>query len=257
MKWTEDEKQKLKDLLNNGFSYKEIGEKLNRTPKSIKVKTYDLGFKYKNFKIIKTKKCLECGETIEYSVRNKQERKRKFCNKSCAAKHNNRKRDNKIYNKISNTLKKNNNKEKNNKEKNNKEKKKCLYCDKEIENKKNIYCSNVCHTKHKQKLYIERWKNGEEHGKKGDYGLSNTIRTYLFKKYDNKCTRCGWSEKNEFTGKYPLDVDHIDGNATNNKEDNLRLLCPNCHSLTKTYKGANKGNGRHKRMERYYENKSY
>lgn len=30
----------------------------------------------------------------------------------------------------------------------------------------------------------------------------------------------------------------------NNKEENLLLLCPNCHSLTSTYKGANKGNGR-------------
>ena len=38
---------------------------------------------------------------------------------------------------------------------------------------------------------------------------------------------------------------HIDGNSKNNKEENLTLLCPNCHSLTKTYKGANRGNGRY------------
>ena len=49
----------------------------------------------------------------------------------------------------------------------------------------------------------------------------------------------------------------VDGNYTNNKEENLTLLCPNCHSLTKTYKGANKGNGRHNRMKRYYDGKSY
>jgi 5-methylcytosine-specific restriction endonuclease McrA len=35
-----------------------------------------------------------------------------------------------------------------------------------------------------------------------------------------------------------------DGDATNNKEENLTLLCPNCHSLTPTYRGANKGNGK-------------
>ena len=37
-----------------------------------------------------------------------------------------------------------------------------------------------------------------------------------------------------------LQVDHIDGNPDNNKGNNLRLLCPNCHSLTPTYKGGNK-----------------
>lgn len=41
----------------------------------------------------------------------------------------------------------------------------------------------------------------------------------------------------------PLEVEHIDGDSTNNKEYNLTLLCPNCHSLTKTYRGLNKGNG--------------
>lgn len=48
----------------------------------------------------------------------------------------------------------------------------------------------------------------------------------------------------------------MDGNHENNNLSNLKLLCPNCHSLTKTYKGANKGNGRQHRMIRYYENKN-
>lgn len=33
-------------------------------------------------------------------------------------------------------------------------------------------------------------------------------------------------------------------NSENNSEDNLRLICPNCHSLTSTYRGANRGQGR-------------
>jgi 5-methylcytosine-specific restriction endonuclease McrA len=37
-----------------------------------------------------------------------------------------------------------------------------------------------------------------------------------------------------------LQVDHIDGNSDNNSPSNLRLLCPNCHSQTPTYKGGNK-----------------
>lgn len=38
----------------------------------------------------------------------------------------------------------------------------------------------------------------------------------------------------------PLEVDHIDGDWRNNQADNLRLLCPNCHSTTDTYRGRGK-----------------
>lgn len=40
-------------------------------------------------------------------------------------------------------------------------------------------------------------------------------------------------------GPIPLELDHIDGNSYNNSIDNLRLLCPNCHALTDTYRGRN------------------
>jgi hypothetical protein len=44
-----------------------------------------------------------------------------------------------------------------------------------------------------------------------------------------------------------LELDHIDGNSDNNTRENLRLLCPNCHSQTPTYRGKNKkaGSARH------------
>ena len=45
----------------------------------------------------------------------------------------------------------------------------------------------------------------------------------------------------------PLLADHIDGNWRNNVENNLRLLCPNCDSLSPTYAALNRGNGRKNR----------
>jgi 5-methylcytosine-specific restriction endonuclease McrA len=78
--------------------------------------------------------------------------------------------------------------------------------------------------------------NGVSIMKHGAIKISNNIRNYLFEINDSKCQNCGWSEINEYTGKTPLEVDHIDGDSQNNSFNNLRLLCPNCHSLTKTWK---------------------
>lgn len=79
---------------------------------------------------------------------------------------------------------------------------------------------------------------------RGRGGISKHIRVYMMEKYSNKCFRCGWCEVNPITNRVPLEIEHIDGNYKNNKEENLALICPNCHSLTSTYKALNKGNGR-------------
>lgn len=122
----------------------------------------------------------------------------------------------------------------------------CLYCGKEIpsDGHSRKYCDSKCQSDHKYQQYIERWKQGLESGLKGQYSLSSHIRRYMLEKTNCKCSQCGWSEENPYTHTIPLEIDHIDGNYLNNKEENLRVLCPNCHSLTSTYKGANKGNGR-------------
>ena len=39
----------------------------------------------------------------------------------------------------------------------------------------------------------------------------------------------------------PLQLDHIDGDRTNNALDNLRILCANCHAMTPTWAGRNRG----------------
>lgn len=125
----------------------------------------------------------------------------------------------------------------------------CLNCGKELTNKQTKYCCRNCQNDYQYKQWIVRWKDGEESGLRGKYQISNHIRRYLFEKYENKCAICGWGEVNPYTNTLPLEIEHKDGNYTNNKEDNLILLCPNCHSLTATYKGANKGNGRKERKQ--------
>jgi len=64
-------------------------------------------------------------------------------------------------------------------------------------------------------------------------------KKYLLKEAGYKCSECYWNKINPSTGRSPLEVDHIDGNSENNISSNLRVLCPNCHSLTPTYKGLN------------------
>ncbi len=54
-----------------------------------------------------------------------------------------------------------------------------------------------------------------------------------------KCEICGWAEKSE-DGRIPVELDHINGDRYDNRLENLRILCPNCHSLQSTHRGRNK-----------------
>jgi hypothetical protein len=119
----------------------------------------------------------------------------------------------------------------------------CLNCGNEIKygsTKSNKFCSIKCQKDYTHKEYIKRWKDGLEDGMRGKYSISDHIRKYLLDKYNNSCQICEWGKENPYTGKIPLEIHHIDGNYKNNKEENLQILCPNCHSLTNTYKSSNK-----------------
>jgi 5-methylcytosine-specific restriction endonuclease McrA len=55
--------------------------------------------------------------------------------------------------------------------------------------------------------------------------------------FEPKCSNCG---SREWLGRpIPLELDHVDGDRMNNELSNLRLMCPNCHALTPTYRGKN------------------
>jgi 5-methylcytosine-specific restriction endonuclease McrA len=76
-------------------------------------------------------------------------------------------------------------------------------------------------------------------GKQPQYS-TNKLKLRLYKEglKEPKCEECGIEE---WQGKpITMHLDHIDGNSKNHKLDNLRVLCPNCHSQTDTYCGRNK-----------------
>lgn len=70
---------------------------------------------------------------------------------------------------------------------------------------------------------------------------SNKLRTRLIQE-GIKTHKCEWCGNKEWRGKpISLEVDHINGIRNDHKLENLRLLCPNCHAQTNTYRGKNIG----------------
>lgn len=215
-------KEDLENLIDVGITFKEIAKKYELSLITIRrlCSKYQLKSKSNELKRKKVK-CLNCQKEIKTTLKEDK----KFCNHSCSAIFNNKKRN-----------------------KNNVIKKICLYCEVEIstKNTRQKYCSIKCH---RSFLISDTIKN--------NIASSKTMKKYLINVYGEKCMKCNWCEVNEKSGRVPIELEHIDGNSDNNEIGNLLLLCPNCHSLTPTYKSLNKGKGRYKRMKRYKENKSF
>ena len=76
---------------------------------------------------------------------------------------------------------------------------------------------------------------------KGRRFQSNSLKKRLFVAglKERRCELCGWCEVS-VDGRIPVELDHINGDHTDNRIENLRILCPNCHSLQSTHRGLNK-----------------
>jgi len=126
--------------------------------------------------------------------------------------------------------------------------KKCLNCGKPIPNR-NVYCNNKCQCEYQLN---ETFKLLEE-GKFDNLGRNDTIdsltKKYLIKKHGNKCMKCSWNEINPWTGRIPIELNHIDGDSENHDLKNTEIICPSCHSLTEFY--GRRGKGRSWRYENY------
>jgi len=119
----------------------------------------------------------------------------------------------------------------------------CINCG-NTTNRASLYCSNICKKEYLDSEFVSKWKSGEVSGNHADGQMSSRVRSYIFDKYNHKCRICGWAVINPITNKIPLQINHIDGCSENSCENNLELLCPNCHSLTDTFGSLNRGNGR-------------
>lgn len=159
--------------------------------------------------------CKQCEASLDYT-----DRKKTFCSSSCSATYNNTRRKTRA-DLVS---------------------WRCENCGKEHTAAKwraGKYCDNVCSAAHRSSVRVEQWIN---EGKDWKAQVPGWVKKYLQEIRSEGCEICGIVEWNNKP--ISLECDHIDGDHTNNRPENLRIICPNCHSQTDTYKAKNTGKGR-------------
>lgn len=163
------------------------------------------------------KTCAQCGSIFQYMGTPKQ----RFCSQSCSVTYSNTRAPRRKGKP--------------------RETEKCLQCSFPLKLSSKKYCSVVCQTTYRRDKVLEKWKSSPE---EITGLLPFSVREYLLSSANYCCSQCGWGEVHSVTGKVPIEIDHINGDACDNRPENLRVLCPNCHSLTSTYRALNKTSSR-------------
>lgn len=147
--------------------------------------------------------CLHCHQSITYD-----KRRNSYCSRSCAVSVNNigqsRNKKSKLF-----------------------ARKKCEQCGKSTSNPK--YCSSKCFGKNKQLQTIKEIESGTY----SVISSTRTLKDYAVSQRGHRCEKCNRTKwmKNPIA----LTIHHEDGDATNNRLDNVKLICWNCHSMTDNF----------------------
>lgn len=155
---------------------------------------------------ITPKRCRSCSKKIEYD-----KRRNNYCTQSCAATYAQRDKPSRPRSRF------------------------CKICEAPRPKGAHVYCSLTCNLVDRAAALSDRVNQGLVSDRK-------TLKKVLANERGWCCEICqidSWLDQPA-----PLELDHIDGNAGNNGPSNLRLICPNCHALTPTAKGKNRGKGR-------------
>jgi len=122
----------------------------------------------------------------------------------------------------------------------------CIVCGKPKFGGRKSFCSRACNS-----TFIRNEKDKKiESNSQSSW---RTIKSFLMRRVGS-CQECGISRWNDKL--LSLECDHLDGDISNNCLSNARLLCPNCHSQTPTFRAKNisNPNGRSHRRIRYLKN---
>lgn len=216
--WTSKRENTLKGMIKNGQNLNEICNHFKKSERSIRSKLIHLNVDLPPSQDNKKEKitCLNCDDQFISSL----SENRKFCSSTCSALYLNRTQDrshsDETKEKISKSI-------------------------------------SEWHKNNDYNFSNNDWQTGvKAHVKKSMERLMNEPfeelswerkRKRILIEQKNTCDECGIDE---WQGKsLSLEIDHVDGVKKNNKRENLRGLCPNCHSQTDTFRGRNKNARKH------------